>query len=119
MAMTCCQGPAVMVGLSWSGKIPRLSRLSVTSRDRQAAQFSHQAEACVKHTSKRGCFSARFTYSFLLAFLARTLNQMGVPLNPKASRIWFSRNRSKLKCSLMSRSVNRMNVGGATAACVM
>jgi hypothetical protein len=31
----------------------------------------------------------------------------------------FLRKRSKAKCSLMSRSVNRMNVGGATAACVI
>ena len=59
------------------------------------------------------------TYSFFSAFRARTLNQIGVPLNPNAARIWFSRNRSKLKCSLISRSVNRMNVGGATAACVI
>lgn len=58
-------------------------------------------------------------YSSFFAFLARTLNQIGVPSNPNASRIWFSRNRSKLKCSWMSRSVNRMNVGGATAACVI
>ena len=53
------------------------------------------------------------------SFLALTLNQIGVPLNPNASRIWFSRKRSKAKCSLMSRSVNSTNVGGATAACVM
>lgn len=50
---------------------------------------------------------------------ARTLNQMGEPSNPKASRIWLSRNRSKEKCSFTSRSVNRTNVGGATAAWVI
>jgi hypothetical protein len=47
---------------------------------------------------------------------ARTLNQIGVPSKPNAARIWFSRKRSKEKCSLMSRSVKRMKVGGATAA---
>jgi len=48
-----------------------------------------------------------------------TLNHTGVPANPKASRIWFSRKRSKAKCSFTSRSVKSTNVGGATAAWVM
>ena len=38
---------------------------------------------------------------FLVPCLSFTLNQIGVPLNPNASRIWFSRNRSNAKCSLM------------------
>src|SRR6185312_559381 len=50
---------------------------------------------------------------------ALTLNQMGEPSKPKDSRIWFSRKRSKEKCSLTSRSVKRTKVGGATAACVI
>lgn len=53
------------------------------------------------------------------ALRARTLNQIGEPSKPNAARIWFSRKRSKEKCSLTSRSVKRTNVGGATAACVM
>jgi len=57
--------------------------------------------------------------SSFFALCALTLNQIGVPAKPKASRIWFSRKRSKLKCSLISRSVNSTNVGGATAAYVM
>lgn len=52
-------------------------------------------------------------------FRAFTLNQIGEPINPNFSRIWFARNRSKLKCSFTSLSVNSTNVGGATAACVM
>jgi len=58
-------------------------------------------------------------YSSFLALCALTLNHIGVPAKPKASRIWFSRKRSKLKCSLTSRSAKSTNVGGATAACVM
>ena len=53
------------------------------------------------------------------ALRALTLNQIGEPSKPNAARIWFSRKRSKEKCNWMSRSVKRMNVGGATAACVM
>ncbi len=56
---------------------------------------------------------------FFFLFRALILNQIGEPINPKLSRIWFARNRSKLKCSFTSLSVNSTNVGGATAACVM
>src|SRR5271165_719537 len=64
-------------------------------------------------------FAVRKLQVFAFLFLAFTLNHMGEPSNPKASRIWFSRKRSKEKCSFTSRSVKRTNVGGATAACVM
>jgi hypothetical protein len=60
----------------------------------------------------------RSRYSLFL-FRAFTLNQIGLPINPKYSRIWFAKNRSNPKCSFTSLSVNSTNVGGATAACVM
>src|SRR5262249_54033707 len=50
---------------------------------------------------------------------ARFLIQMGVPVKPKALRIWFSRKRWYEKCSFTARSVKRMKVGGATWAWVM
>ncbi len=61
----------------------------------------------------------RQNYSVFFLFRALILNQIGLPINPKFSRIWFPNNRSNEKCILMSLSVNSTNVGGATAACVM
>jgi hypothetical protein len=58
-------------------------------------------------------------YSVFFLFRALILNQIGLPINPKFSLIWFAKNRSKLKCIFTSLSVNSTNVGGATAACVM
>ncbi len=54
-------------------------------------------------------------------FLLRALilNQIGLPINPKCSRIWLPRKRSNEKCIFTSLSVNSTKVGGATAACVM
>lgn len=48
--------------------------------------------------------------------LARVLIQIGVPTNPNARRIWFSRKRWYEKCNLTRWSVNKINVGGATEA---
>src|SRR5579885_1286971 len=47
------------------------------------------------------------------------LIQIGVPTNPNASWIWFSKKRWYEKCSFTARSVNRMKVGGATLAWFM
>ena len=43
---------------------------------------------------------------------------MGLPRNPKRSRMRFCRKRSKAKCSLPERFVKTTKVGGATPACV-
>ena len=89
-------------------------------RQEKGAWMGHGA--CISEPNQSRCrliqnFSQRFSSFFLL--WALTLNQMGVPSKPKAARIWFSRKRSKLKCSLTSRSAKSTKVGGATAACVM
>src|SRR5579875_2480479 len=56
----------------------------------------------------------RATYSFSPFFSrGRTLSQMGEPSKPKAARIWFSKKRSKEKCSFTSRLVKSTKVGGA------
>ena len=96
-------------------KFPR-SRVPCDFFLSQGQESTNHLRAASKFAAANRAASA---YSGFLALRDRTLNQIGVPLNPNASRIWFSRKRSKLKCSLMSRSVNRMNVGGATAACVI
>lgn len=67
---------------------------------------------------RRGAGLRRKDY-FSFTFLARILNQIGVPSKPKAARIWFSRKRWKAKCSFTSRSTKSTKVGGATAAWVM
>ena len=63
---------------------------------------SRKPEPSSEEVSERLCRGLRRTrfyqsYSLSAAFLALTLNQIGVPLNPKASRIWFSRKRSNAK----------------------
>ncbi len=85
-----------------------------------ASPISLEQNLCGNKVIDVNSHSGQTPYSstFFL-FLGRVLNQMGEPMKPKASRIWLARKRSKAKWSLTSLSVNRTNVGGATAAWVM
>src|SRR5689334_9704943 len=48
----------------------------------------------VRHTSWFESIVPVYLADFAAQLLARTLIQMGVPMNPNARRIWFSRKRS-------------------------
>src|ERR1700722_6517516 len=65
-------------------------------------------------------WTAERRYSSVFFLLrALILNQIGLPMKLKWSRIWLPRKRSKEKCSFTSLSVKSTKVGGATAAWVM
>ncbi len=91
----CAQAPRKRTHSGEVGARPRYSESAGCGSGASGAAISRHARAPgkISLTTSRGISVALGASYFFPSFRARFLIQIGVPTNPNASRIWFSRNR--------------------------